>query len=391
MKDQRRIRGPGGLPVMVILSLLVACTTGNDGAPTGTRVAVDDPLDPSGWTVVAQGLDNPRGLAFAPSGALYVAEAGRGGDGPCFEGPEGDEVCFGLSGAVTEVWKGMQARIVEGLPSIAAPDGSAAGGPHDVSPQGSGSLYVTLGLGASAAGRAALPPEGAIMGTLVRVTAGSGKWSVEADLAAFEAAFDPDAGLPSAEEDSNPYGVAAGPSGALVSDAGGNDLIWVHRSGAMALVAVLPFTEAPAPDFLGLPEGTMLPVQPVPTGVAEGPDGAWYVGELTGFPFPVGEADVFRVEEGGMLEVYAEGFTNIIDVAFGPEGELYVLEIATHGLLSGDPTGALWRVSPGGDVSLVASEGLVMPGGVAVDDDGAIYVSNCGVCPGGGAVVRIEP
>ena len=34
-------------------------------------------------TVVMSGLDNPRGLAFAPNGALYVAEAGRGGDGPC--------------------------------------------------------------------------------------------------------------------------------------------------------------------------------------------------------------------------------------------------------------------------------------------------------------------
>ena len=34
-------------------------------------------------TVVMQGLDNPRGLAFGPEGALYVAEAGRGGDGPC--------------------------------------------------------------------------------------------------------------------------------------------------------------------------------------------------------------------------------------------------------------------------------------------------------------------
>ena len=30
-----------------------------------------------GQTVVMSGLDNPRGLAFAPNGALYVAEAGR--------------------------------------------------------------------------------------------------------------------------------------------------------------------------------------------------------------------------------------------------------------------------------------------------------------------------
>jgi glucose/arabinose dehydrogenase len=32
-------------------------------------------------SVVMSGLDNPRGLTFGPQGALYVAEAGRGGAG----------------------------------------------------------------------------------------------------------------------------------------------------------------------------------------------------------------------------------------------------------------------------------------------------------------------
>ena len=27
------------------------------------------------WTVVVAGLDNPRGLAFGPEGALYIAQA----------------------------------------------------------------------------------------------------------------------------------------------------------------------------------------------------------------------------------------------------------------------------------------------------------------------------
>lgn len=39
--------------------------------------------------VVVHGLNNPRGLDFGPSGLLYVAEAGAGGTGPCFSGPEG--------------------------------------------------------------------------------------------------------------------------------------------------------------------------------------------------------------------------------------------------------------------------------------------------------------
>ena len=34
-------------------------------------------------TCVMKQLDGVRGLAFGPEGALYVAEAGRGGNGPC--------------------------------------------------------------------------------------------------------------------------------------------------------------------------------------------------------------------------------------------------------------------------------------------------------------------
>ena len=52
--------------------------------------------------VIASGLFNPRGLAFGPEGALYVAEAGRGGSGPCVTGNTGT-VCYGASGAITRI------------------------------------------------------------------------------------------------------------------------------------------------------------------------------------------------------------------------------------------------------------------------------------------------
>src|SRR5688500_17484342 len=71
----------------------------------------------AGVTTVATGFDNPRGLAFAPDGTLYVAEAGRGGSGPCFTGPESGEVCFGTTGAVSMVRQGRKIPVLTGLPS----------------------------------------------------------------------------------------------------------------------------------------------------------------------------------------------------------------------------------------------------------------------------------
>lgn len=44
-----------------------------------------------------------------------------------------------------------------------------------------------------------------------------------------------------------------------------------------------------------------------------------------------------------------------IDLAFGPDGSLYVLEYATAGLLSRDPTGRLVRLAPDGTRTTVCS------------------------------------
>jgi hypothetical protein len=182
--------------------------------------------------------------------------------------------------------------------------------------------------------------------------------------------------------------VTATAGGQAVADAGGNSLQWVAANGSVSNLAVFPDRMAEAPPFLGLPPGTQIPMQSVPTSVVRGPDGAFYVGELTGFPFQPGAARVHRVVPGQAPEVVAEGFTNIIDLAFSADGTLYVLEIAQNGLLSGDPSGALIRVLPGGAKETVLSEGLITPGGLAIRGDAA-YVSNCGTCPGAGTVLRI--
>ena len=135
------------VPLLVLAALLPFA---------GVSAAHDSDSD---LEVVASGLDNPRGLDFGPWGALYVAEAGRGGEGPCIgSAEEGGIVCAGASGAITKIWHGKQRRVLDGLPSIAAQGSSATAespavlagsdalGPNDISFSGF-RAYFPVGLG----------------------------------------------------------------------------------------------------------------------------------------------------------------------------------------------------------------------------------------------------
>jgi hypothetical protein len=332
----------------------------------------------SSLQVVASGLDNPRGLDIGHWGQIYVAEAGRGGDGPCATDPEGMPTCLGATGALTKIWHGKQRRVLEGLPSLAPAGGGNAIGPSDVS-LGFFNAYMTVGLGQNPAVRDGLGPLGQGLGKLYRISP-FGRLREVADISAYEAAANPDGNTEEGGIDSNPNSVLARPARRYVVDAGGNDLLRVGPTGRISTLAVFPNVE---------PSGA----QAVPTNVVQGPDHALYVSQLTGFPFPVGAANIYRVERrGGEPEVYASGFTNVTDLAFGPDGSLYVVEFATNGLMSGDPTGALKRIPPGGGpAETIASEGLVTPYGVAVSRKGDIYVSNHGAEAGFGQVVRVHP
>jgi hypothetical protein len=336
--------------------------------------------------VVASGLDNPRGLAIGPAGAIYVAEAGRGGSSPCVPSPEGDgEVCVGGTGALTRIAHGSKHRILSGLPSVANPDdGAEAIGPSDVALRRAGGGFFTVGLGADPAARAQLGPLGPDFGRLYRFTRKRHVRRV-ADIAGFEAANNPDGGEP----DSNPNSVFNRRGRIAVVDAGGNDLLRVRKNGHISTLAVFKNRNVPAPPGIpGLPP--VIPMQPVPTAVVVGPDGAYYVSQLTGFPFPPGLARIYRVVPGHKPKVVADGLTNVTDLAFGPNGSLYVVEIAKNGLLSGDTTGALIRIKPNGSRKTIVGDGLDAPYGVAVSPGGKIFVSNNSTSAGTGEVIRVK-
>lgn len=347
-----------------------------------------------GYTVVASGLDNPRHLSIGPGNALYVAEAGVGGDGPCIVGAEGP-ACFGPSGAITRVdaKKGTQTRVLTGLPSLgsapsddpaAPPPGSNAAGPQDVVTQGSKTLVLTVGLGNNPAIRTE-HPELAQMGTLRTGTVGSSTTTLVADLAAHEAANNPVP--PTDAPDSNPDGFTKVGSGHVVADAGGNDLIEVAKDGSMTTHATFQAQMATAPPFLGLPEGTQIPAQAVPTSAVAGPDGALYVSQLTGFPFQKGLANIYKVDRSGAVSVYASGLTNVTDLALGPGGVLYAVQIASEGLLGG-PIGSVVSIPKGGGDASVVAGGLSAPYGIAITGQTA-YVTTGSVAPGGGQVIAL--
>lgn len=328
--------------------------------------------------IVADGLDNPRGIAIGPAGRILVAEAGTGGATPT------------MTGHITELFKGKVRRLLT-LPSVFVPTGEVSGPTSIAVPTGLGDMFVTMGGGPT------LP-----FGDLLR--ANPARTFFVADIALHEFTNNPDGVVP---PDSNPYGVAVVADGSkLVADAGANTLLQVDRDGTVHTVAIFP--RAPNPLFAPPPAMSIggPTVQAVPTSVAIGPDGAWYVGELRGFPFVV-PSHIWRIEPGsrdvqcaigtaaGPCIDWAGGLRHVVSIAFGPDGDLYVSQFGPGPgppFLPGWATpGAVVRVDADTKAISPVYSALAAPGGIAVDDDGTIFVTNNSTSSGSGQVLRIRP
>ena len=400
---------------------------------------IRNPLCPpsalQGATVMMCGLDNPRGIAFDEAGALYVAETGRG------DAPETDPVVLrddgnpaaalpvncinvwrnvqqscGTSGAISQLWSGVQQRVAPGFPSaLWLQNGNAQLGPNAISfltvgaPARRGA-YVPLGLWDDPKDRAANYPMplGAGFGRVAHIGA-SGEWRYVADIAGFVGTLPCEIGSTTCDireqgrgthPDSNPYAIVARPDHLIVLDPSANAMLRVSVSGKISVLATFPLVQPPA--------GTLCPMTlvsgSVPLSVTIGPDEAYYVGEHTGLPFYAGGAKVYRVQPGEEPTVFLTGFTAINGVAFDATGEnLYVLQYFSPPVCGYNPanSGAVIRVHHPGQPDESRSTfitGLTRPTSLTVGPDGALYVTNRAVpapvttttpAPGGTLLTRI--
>jgi glucose/arabinose dehydrogenase len=345
----------GGLLVVLLAALTFATGAHAAGAPT----------------VVADHLNNPRGLTLGPDGSVYVAEAGRSGSLCVSKGN-----CGGFTGAIDRLSpSGKMTRVAKGLLSLGAKDGTFATGADDVAVDGKGRVStIVTSLGAKVP--KGVPPAAVRQaGRVIRIGAG-GQLIPGAAVDRIEFRKDPDG----AGKDSDPYGIAARRGKLYVADAAANDLLQVSGR-KVKVVAVFPNAAKGA--------------QSVPTVVRKGPDGALYVGELTG------DARVWRVVPGHKPTVFARGFTRITGLAFGPDRSLYVSELSLN-FAKQSPLGDVVKVAPNGTRTQIGFGSLLFPAGVAVGRDGSVYVSNVSVLPGtapekgpfkghNGQVVRFAP
>jgi len=281
--------------------------------------------------------------------------------------------------------------------------------PSDIAMARHGDVWVLFGKAESEEGGPP-PTQGQIQvqQKLYLVSSSTGTMRLVADLGAYAAQHPDPTDLENDPADSNPYGLASLRDGSvLVADAGANSVRRVWPNGHIQQVAHLPNATLATPPGQGLPP--TLPAEAVPTSVAVGPDGAWYVGQLNGFPFTPGAADVFRIRPGmhdatcsltarhGACTVYAKGFTSIMDIAFDHRGSMYVLEFAKDGVgaVESDPTAppppaVLLKVRQNHRTELGAGK-MFLPGGVvAAPRSDTLYVTDWQLAPGQGRLLKVS-
>jgi hypothetical protein len=339
-------------------------------------VLVPTPASAAGTpTLVAGGLDSPRGVEFF-KGNLMVAEAGHGGKN-CIEGTP--KICFGRTSQISRVNITTRTHtvVVDHLFSAAE-----FFGPHDP-----GSSLGASGLSARdgklmaiiqvypqafanyecAAGdtecQADVDAAKKQAGALISVKA-SGSWRKVAGVGAF--GFDYTADIPNQEHDSNPTGILASNGGSYVADSGSNTLDFVSNSGHISVLRYFPWRSSDPNAF---------PADEVPTCIAKTDEGLW-VATLAGH--------LYRVHGTTATLVDNSLLPHVTGCASDGNGNVYFVNMWTTPTPPQPFTGNIVKLDTEAGTSSVIAAGLNFPNMDVVGPDGNLYFSADSVCPAAG-------
>lgn len=353
------------LLALVLLALLVAPTHAWEASPTPGAGA-------GSLSIIASGLTNPRGMVWAADGTLYVAEAGIGGASlgtPEAEPPLGP-IRGGSTASVVRIESGCPVPVAAGLPSALTATGEALG--VEALAILNDHLYAAVDGGGEAHGNAAQPAG------VYRILS-DGTAELVADLSAWVRANPVAQVPPDHDPDAAGFGMVADP------DAG---LLWVNDPNSSQILTVSP--DGVITRIADLSKG-----HPVTTGLALAPQGGIYVGTLTPVPYPDGSASVLHITADGTTTTVWTGLTAVTDVAVGPDGSLYAVEMST-GNTKTPPfvmpgSGRIVRQTGPAAAEDVAT-GLMFPVALSFGPDGGLYVSlpASGADHGEGVVARLD-
>lgn len=306
---------------------------------------------------LVSGLNNPRAITYDETGALFIAEAGMGGDVEA-QGPFGPVLTGSTSRVLAVAPDGGDAAVI--LDGFNSTQGfSDYVGVQSVVVDNA-TLWLAIGDGPES-----FPFNRAVVGldrTSLRV-------HTYIDLYAFEAAQNPDG----EDVTSNPSDIATNGEGLLyIVDASANALLtWTAEDGLQLFHAW---------DDL-----------PVPTTVALDAEGNVYVGFLSAFPFDPRSARIEKLSPAGEVLETFEGLTAVTDVHVAEDGTIYAVQIADgFGDNGWNPnTGSIVTVSADGVTPI--AESLSFPYSMAFAPDGSISVSvNSSFSPvGSGEIISI--
>ena len=315
--------------------------------------------------VYATGLFNPKGMVFAADGSLYVAESGKAG-AVSVPAPDflGGKVLVGNDSKISRITPDRKRQdYAVGLPNAAIYGGAEVFGLSGIAIR-DGRVYAVSG--------ESFPASPALS-----QVSKDGSADVILDVGKFN---DENPPFPNNGDaiNGNPYDLVEYKGDFYITDGNFNRVLKVTADGHPSVFAKWD-------------------LQPVTTGATLGPDTNLYVAQFGPMPFRPGTGRIDRIDmEGRITQGYVANLQTPIDVAFGHDGTMYILQYATH--FSATKMryvpygGQLLRVNKNRSTTPIVTN-LIFPTMMITGKDGALYVTNFGneSVEGQGQVLRIVP